>query len=489
MTSRLLTVSRAARLVGVSRGTLQRKIRDGELPTFEGMVQAGDVLRLFPHTDFDQDAEFERVTRIKATAFARRVRERLLPDAEVLAERLHDLGEELARTRARAEHFYSLLERLAAELDGVERTAGGDTAHAVRALRKWLRQELRQRDADPDRYAPFAVEDSLLRIMEAHVRVLPGGSDFFVEGADAILDAALGSGLALDYGCTDGSCGRCKAKIVSGRVKQIRTPARLLNDAEVDEGYVLLCCHTAVTDLVIQAREATRVEDIPVRQVEAQVRREWRPREDICIVEVRNPPHACLRFLAGQEVELDLGAGLVRRCPVASCPCEPRDLQFHLRRRSDDPFSDQVFHRLRPGDPVRLEGPAGRFVLDRDSPRSLIFFAWETGFAPIKGLIEHAMASQVAETLHLYWVATQEGGQYMDNLCRAWADALDNFDYTPLVAGRNPQDLIRIIARAHADLENYDVYVAGPGAVVRSARSALPELGLPEAQLHAYSTD
>ena len=32
----LLTLSRAARLVGVSRGELQKRIRDNELNTFEG---------------------------------------------------------------------------------------------------------------------------------------------------------------------------------------------------------------------------------------------------------------------------------------------------------------------------------------------------------------------------------------------------------------------------------------------------------------------
>mgnify|MGYP000532494315 CR=1 FL=1 len=34
---RLITLSRAARLVGVKRGALQKKIRDGELRTFEGI--------------------------------------------------------------------------------------------------------------------------------------------------------------------------------------------------------------------------------------------------------------------------------------------------------------------------------------------------------------------------------------------------------------------------------------------------------------------
>ena len=46
--SQLLTLSRAARLIGVRRGALQGKIRSGELATFEGMVSAEDLQRAFP---------------------------------------------------------------------------------------------------------------------------------------------------------------------------------------------------------------------------------------------------------------------------------------------------------------------------------------------------------------------------------------------------------------------------------------------------------
>ena len=40
---RLITLSRAARLVGVKRGALQKKIQQGELRTFEGELLLADV--------------------------------------------------------------------------------------------------------------------------------------------------------------------------------------------------------------------------------------------------------------------------------------------------------------------------------------------------------------------------------------------------------------------------------------------------------------
>jgi hypothetical protein len=79
----LLTLNRAARLVGVSRGAPE-KIKDGELPTFE-MVKPEDLLTPIRHTTgrFGSRALYSH----QDEAFAHRVRERLLPEPGI-AERL-----------------------------------------------------------------------------------------------------------------------------------------------------------------------------------------------------------------------------------------------------------------------------------------------------------------------------------------------------------------------------------------------------------------
>ena len=85
---RLLTLSRAARLVGVRRGALQSRIRSGELATFEGQVSVEDLQRLYPQAGLEDNAGLERFEAIKDAAFARRLRERVLPDPEILMARL-----------------------------------------------------------------------------------------------------------------------------------------------------------------------------------------------------------------------------------------------------------------------------------------------------------------------------------------------------------------------------------------------------------------
>ncbi len=465
----LLTLSRAARLVGVSRGAIQKRIKSGELPTFEGSVSVTDLLRVYPDARLEDDTALERLERIKESAFAKRIRERLLPDPEVLLVRLHELGKELAGTKARLAHYRGIV-------DGVqEQLAGG--AEAV-ALRHWLTRELARTASDGSE--PLLARDSVLRLVAAQVRVEPSGHEFFVEGSANLLDAALRAGLAPAYACSDASCGLCTARVVSGRIKATRVAGFTLSAAARARGDALLCCHTAVTDLVIDASEAESAADIPRQEIAAHVERLEHQGETL-LLHVRTPAAQRLRFLAGQRVALELGDGHRAVQAVASCPCEDRHLEFHIQRRPADEFSTHAFERLRAGQRVTVTGPAGDFTLRADSPHSLIFLAFGAGFAPIKGLIEHAMALDAAETVHLYWVAPNAGAHYLDNLCRAWADALDNFRYTPLVG--TPDAALARIAQDFPDLGEHDVYTAGPQAALALAQQRLRDLGLPEQQL------
>ena len=487
--AQLLTLSRAARLVGVTRGALQKKIKDGELPTFEGMVTPADLLRAYPLTQFEDNALFERLTQIKDSAFSKRIRERILPDPEVLAVRLSDLGHELAEVREQFARYRSVSGECEQRLAVLAAHLPGEAAKEVGKLRDWLQAAL-TRAPDEVEYHLLAARESAMRVMVAHVLVMPSQREFFVEGSDTLLDAALRAGLALNYGCSNGNCGLCKARIVSGQTKKVRNHDYVLNETDKNAGVVLMCSHTAVNDLEIEAEEAGSAQEIPLQQIAARVKAVERLSDDLVLLHLQTPRTRRLRFLAGQSVTLQLAETAPVDYPVASCPCDDRNLQFHVPRTPGDPFADQVFQVLKSGDTMNILGPHGEFVLREDSPRKLVFIAWDTGFAPIKSLIEHAMALDVAESLHLYWLAPQGRGHYLSNLCRAWSDALDNFHFTPIElpstaiedAGRFRAELQRV-AIDHPDLRDCDVYVAGTKTLQDAARAFLLAKGLPAEQL------
>lgn len=477
---RLLTLTRAARLVGIPRGALQKRIKTGELPTFEGLVRSDDLLRLYPETRLEDNTVFERFARIKDEAYTRRVRERVLPDASVLAARLTALSREQAELRAQLARYRSLVELLEQRLRELARGPGD----AVAGLHAWLREELR---AEMPAVGALAVEDGMLRIIAAQVRIQPSGHDFFVEGNESMLAAALRAGLALPYGCMDGSCGRCRGRIVSGEVRAL--DGRRGDDARAG---VRLCCHTAVTDVVVEVPEARGPADIESQHLVGWVRSMKRVSDSLMVLGLQTAPANRLRFLAGQSVTLTLGERLSGEYPIASCPCEEGSLQFHVHR-GKDAFSQHLFDGLRYGDVFSIAGPHGRFVLRADSANPLLFLAWETGFAPIKGLIEQAMALDAAEAMHLWWGAASESGHYLHNLCRAWSDAFDNLTYAPAVVADGPAAAVRRwLAGLHLDaasLAGYDAYVAGPARFLEAVAPELIARGLAPAQLYAGVVD
>jgi ferredoxin-NADP reductase len=157
--------------------------------------------------------------------------------------------------------------------------------------------------------------------------------------------------------------------------------------------------------------------------------------------------------------------------PIASCPCDDRNLQFFIPRDTEDPLAEQpVCRRVKPGDAISVRGPVGEFVL-ADSPHPLVFAACDTGFAPIKSLIEHALSLDAAPSITLFWLATRPDGHFMANQCRAWSEALDPFEYSLSNHSDVATGASQMATAIRADLFDIDCafYIAGPAAFVQDA--------------------
>jgi CDP-4-dehydro-6-deoxyglucose reductase len=487
--SQLLTLSRAARLAGVTRGDLQLKIRSGALETFEGKVRLSDLLRVYPQVRMDSSPILERVESIKAAAVPRqREEERGLPAAEVVFQRLESLAQVLVETKAGLNRASEILAAVAQRLQALADGPSADVASGAHELAGWLAGEMSREAVQPDPRARLFAKDYFLRLIAASVKVIPSGHEFLVEGTDSILDAAIRSGLSLGYGCASGNCGSCKARVVSGEVFKLRDHDYVLSDRERQLGYMLMCSNTAVTDLVLEADEAVRPSDLPSQKLRATVHRLVRVGPDLALLQVQTPRTQTLRFFAGQRATLTLADDVSATYPIASCPCDGRRLEFHVRRRPGDPFTDRVFEGLRPQATVTITGPQGAFVLQDDSPRRAVLVALDDGFAPIKSLTEHAVSIDTVGSLAVYWVVSRPDGLYLDNLCRSWRDSLENFQYVPLraePAGTEEGTLgaLRSIVESEAAVETSNFYVAGTEAFVSAAAELLKAHGLPPDQL------
>jgi CDP-4-dehydro-6-deoxyglucose reductase len=487
-----LAISRAAKLLGVSRASLQKRIKDGGLHSFDGTITSDELLQLYPDLQLEDSGLFERTQEIKQEAFRRRIMDRTLPAKEVLAERLFEQSIELDSIKQHLQHYHTLVVGVQEKLQELARRAPA-ARPALRDLDEWLEQALRgvlAADKKPD---TVGVMDAMLRVMSAHVTLQPSGKDFFVEGNDTLLEAALKAGLALNYGCSSGNCGLCKARVISGQVMKTRHSDYLLSEPERQQGYTLMCCHTAVSDVMLEALEAASASDIPKQQLTARVKAVTPLSQDTMLLHLQTPRSHRLRFLAGQSVTLghvEAGSG---EFPIASCPCNDRDLQFHIQRGMGGRFGEIVWNGLKPGDSITVYGPWGDYVFNEDSQQDELFIAFDRGFAPVKSLLEHSMATESAEDMILVWGATTDDGHYMANLCRAWDDALENFHYLPISvaptrsATEAAADVVAGLLQAFPQCRRMDVYLAGPEPLVAAATAELLAAGFNKTKLTAMA--
>ena len=479
--SHKLPVFRAARLVGVPRSTLQKKIRQERVSTFDGKISVADLLTLYPKADLSRDSEYERVQHIKDTAFRKRVWERVLPDVETLVSRLSDLGRTLGETQTHLSQYVRVLEHVAQRLSIME--SGQDSQKDIHGLLDWVKSNIPAPDNDTSPEQDLLAHNTVLGIMSAHIKIQPSNHEFWLEGRNSILEAAVQSGLSLNYGCTSGNCGLCKARIVSGEVRKIQHHDYVLSEAEKSMNYVLLCSCTAVSDLVIEALEARDENDIPHQEITTKAKKADWLNENVLELHLQTPCVQRLRFLAGQSVTLTLPDNSSTDLPVASCPCDDRNLLFHIDNDESKPSENFLRDGLAKGDEVLVTGPHGHFLLNENSGHTQLYIAFGTGFAPIKSLIEHAMAIDENASMHLYWIVDEEEGLYLNNLCRSWNDALDDFHYHPAIG----KDISQTINDDQINLAECDVYVAGKEIQVSKAKEWLFHNGVVEEQLFTNS--
>ena len=241
--------------------------------------------------------------------------------------------------------------------------------------------------------------------MSYKITVEPSGNRFEAEPSETLLQAGLRAGLNLGHNCANGSCGECRARLLSGDIAPLAHVDFHFGELEKQQGWFLLCSCRAASDLVVEAYELDSAAEVPEQRVSAKVGRIERLQDDILQLTVRTPRSGGLHFLAGQGVALAFDYLQPKILPIASCPCDSIQLRFHLRRCAGDPFSEFVFDRLRKGGEVRLRGPCGDFTLDEASNRPLVFITWESGFAPVSSLIDHAIQRDIDRSIDLYWLS------------------------------------------------------------------------------------
>ena len=321
--------------------------------------------------------------------------------------------------------------------------------------------------------------------MTYKITVLPSGREFTAEREEPVLDAALRHGLAFPYSCRSGLCGNCRAVVQEGQIEyDDYDPEDVLEPEEIDAGMALMCQCLARSDLTIHIHEIESAAELEIKRMPCKIHKMNKLADDVMQLFMKLPENENMLFLAGQYIDFILPDGRHRSFSIANAPHDSNIIELHIRHIEGGEFTDMIFEKSHEKDVMRIEGPHGDFFLREESDRPIILVATGTGFAPVKGIIEHALEEKIDRELHLFWGARTEEGLYMNELAKGWADKNPNIKYTPVLSrpGENwkgtrgyVQDAVLAV---YPDLSEYEVYSCGLPEMVKTGYEVFSKAGL-----------
>ena len=319
--------------------------------------------------------------------------------------------------------------------------------------------------------------------MPHQITIKPSDHSFTCPDGETVLAAAMAADLMIPYGCRNGACGTCKGRILEGRIDYGVHQASTLTEEDKQSGLALFCCAKPQSDLVVEIKEVRRAGDIRIRKLPCRIESIDKPAHDVAVVKLRLPANERLQFLAGQYIDFLLKDGHRRSFSLANPPHDDALLEIHVRHVPAGMFSDQLFHQFKGREILRFEGPLGNFFLREESDKPIVFVAGGTGFAPIKGVIEHALHHGTAKRrpMVLYWGVRAKRDLYLPELPGRWqAEHEGNFTFIPVLSEPAPDDawpgrtgfVHEAVLEDFADLSGFQVYACGGPAMIDVARKS-----------------
>jgi CDP-4-dehydro-6-deoxyglucose reductase len=325
--------------------------------------------------------------------------------------------------------------------------------------------------------------------MSFRVKVEPSGHQFTTEPGETILDAAERQGITLPYGCRNGLCGSCAGTLISGAVSYPEEVQDSLDAQE--ETHCLTCQAVPASDVELQIHEVESAQEIEVRTMPCKVVGLEQLSHDVMRVYLKLPENQRLQFLAGQYLDFLMEDGRRRAFSIANAPHDDETIELHIRHVPGGEFTEYVFEGMKEGDILRIQAPLGGFYLREDSRRPLILMAGGTGFAPLKGIIEHAFHIGFDNPMHLYWGVRSEQDLYLADLPEKWALEHAGFQFTPVLS--EPDEgwkgktgwVHEAVVKAYPDMSAHDLYMSGPPPMVFAGKRAFLAADLPEERMYS----
>ncbi len=311
-----------------------------------------------------------------------------------------------------------------------------------------------------------------------------------VQEGQTILDAALAAGIPYPHGCRSGRCGSCKSRLIEGEVELLQHSRFALSEEEKADGLILACRAVPQTDAAVAWLGSDDDDAVEApRRVEAIVSGLDDLTHDIKLVRISPVDGSPLLFTAGQYAQVGFDGVPARSYSMANRHGDD-SLEFHIRKVPGGVTSQHVHEAQKAGDKVKLEFPLGSSYLRQHHSGPILCIAGGSGLAPIKSIVETALAHGMKQPIHVYFGARGARDLYLVEHFETLADRHNNLSFTAVlsdtqVAPHRHGFVTDAVAEDLADFDGWKAYVAGPPPMVDAAMAMAFARGLRPEDMHA----
>lgn len=324
---------------------------------------------------------------------------------------------------------------------------------------------------------------------------LADGQRVTVNANESLLKAALDAGIAWPHNCRVGSCGECRSRLLSGKIKELNDFSYVLSQEEIDAGMILACQTCLRSDVEIEVALTTDVALHPARSVPGVIAAYRHLTHDIVEIGIALD-QPIPGYLAGQYAQLCV-PGLIDQPRSYSFASAPGDgaierVSFYIRLVPGGGMTTWLHDADRTGCRVDVCGPYGSFWL-RESEGPAVFVCGGSGMAPIKALLEQISAGGFRRDVTLIFGARTRRDLYCgDELDAIAGRAGGRFRYLPVLS-EEPEDsdwsglrglCTEFIAGSVDDIRACDAYLCGPPPMVDAAIAVLQANGVTAQQIY-----
>lgn len=253
---------------------------------------------------------------------------------------------------------------------------------------------------------------------------------------ETILFAGLTAGLTLPYECATGTCGTCRARLMSGEADFGWPEAPGAERLNREKGDILMCQTRTRQSCLLR---------VPAHVVMEEENQELRPRRfNGCIENLRRltPDVIDFEVALGGEIEYAAGQFLVVTGPgttggraysmVDYQPGTDR-VRFVVKHKPGGGFTDWLFGGDASGSEISLFGPLGKATYRPGEDEDLLCITGGSGIAGIMSILKHATETGHFKT-HKGWlffgVRTLADVFYADELARLAERSFGNLRVT-----------------------------------------------------------